>query len=874
MLICAIIITIMTLASTIGASADNPVVWSDVTDQARLPQGERQIVPQRYRTVSTDAVALNKVLASAPLERSADPAARPVAMLLPLPDGTMGRFSIVESPIMAPELAAKFPDIKTYSGQGIDDPSATVRLDRTPAGFHAIILSNSDVVFIDPYSTNNSQVFISYYRNDYQPTDAERLSKLANEVVLEQKAQPVASPNATQASGSVLRTYRLALAATGEYTQFQGGTVSGAMAAMTTSVNRVNAVYEREVAVRMILVANNNLLVYTNASTDPYTNDNGSTMLGQNQTTINSVIGSGNYDIGHVFSTGGGGVAYLGSVCGSSKAGGVTGSPSPVGDPFDIDYVAHEMGHQFGGNHTFNGTTGSCGGGNRASTAAYEPGSGTTIMAYAGICGAEDLQPHSDPYFHTKSYEEITTFTTTGGGNACAVQTSTGNSAPTANAGAAYTIPANTAFTLTGSGSDPNGDALTYNWEEYDLGTAAPPSTDNGSRPIFRSFNASSSPSRTFPKLANILNNTVTIGEALPTTSRTMKFRLTVRDNRAGGGGVAFANTTVTVNASAGPFAVTAPNTAVSWAGNSSQTVTWNVANTTAAPVSCASVNVLLSTDGGQNFGTTLVAGTANDGTQAVTLPNLSTTTARIKVACASSIFFDISNANFTITLSSGSTATPTSTPIATATSTPTTGPTSTPTTGPTSTPTPTAAPPLGNAVINGGFETGTTPWVQASSGGYTIVATTRPHAGANSAYFGDYNSATESLYQTITVPSNGVLSYWWYMTTKETGSTAYDYLRVRVYNTSGTLLGTLRTWSNASGAGLWRQDSLSLAAYAGQTIRLSFGVTTDSSLVSAFFVDDVSVPGPGGKISDTRTDVTLDAATGQPLKVKTPSNR
>ncbi|MBA3468185.1 MAG: hypothetical protein H0T53_00945, partial [Herpetosiphonaceae bacterium] len=775
LLICAIIITILSFASTMRASADNPVVWSDVADESLLAQDERQIIPQRYRTVATNPTALNKVLASAPLERSAEATQRPVVIQLPLPDGQMGRFSIVESPIMAPELAALFPDIKTYSGQGIDDPSATARLDRTPAGVHAIILSSSDTVYIDPYSTNNDQIFISYYRGDYLPSDEDRLSRLSNELVISAKAEPEAVTDAAQASGAVLRTYRLALAATGEYTQFHGGTVAGAMAAITTSVNRVNAVYEREVAVRLVLVANNNLIVYTNASTDPYTNNNGSTMLGQNQSTINSVIGSANYDIGHVFSTGGGGVAYLGSVCGSNKAGGVTGSSQPVGDPFDIDYVAHEMGHQFGGNHTFNGTTSSCGGGNRSSGAAYEPGSGTTIMAYAGICGAENIQPNSDPYFHSKSYQEITTFTTTGGGNACAVRTNTGNQAPTANAGAAYTIPANTAFTLTGSGSDPDGNPLTYNWEEYDLGTAAPPNTDNGSRPIFRSFNASTSPSRTFPRLSNILNNTVTLGESLPTTSRTMTFRLTVRDNRAGGGGVAYASTTVTVNASAGPFAVTAPNTAVTWAGNSSQTVTWNVANTAAAPVSCASVNVLLSTDGGQNFNTTLLSGTANDGSQAVTLPNINTTTARIKVACASSIFFDISNTNFSITQSSGSTATPTNTPLPTATRTPlptatnTPGATATNTPGATATrtplPTATNTPTSGNAIVNPGFETGTSPWVQASSGGYALITTTRPRTGSYSAYLGDYNRASESVYQTITVPSNGALSYWWYMT-------------------------------------------------------------------------------------------------------------
>ncbi len=659
-----------------AAAADGPFRDLALDSIQGLPArgGSWEIpLPKRFRALEVDAKALATLLDRAPAERSAGEP--PLLLALPYPDGTDRLFRVEESPILEPALAAKFPEIHTFVAQGIDDPTATARLSLTSLGFHAMVLSAAGTVYIDPYHKGDSRYALSYFKADAvraagAPFHCDVKGDVKGEDPEEAKAAaarresrepaislPISLP--ATASGTQLRTYRLALAATGEYSAAvcapDPAGVDCAMNAMVVSMNRVDGIYEREVAIRMVLVGNDDLVVYTDGTTDPYTNDDGGTMLGQNQTNLNNVIGSANYDIGHVFSTGGGGIAQLSVPCTSAKAQGVTGSGNPTGDGFDVDYVAHEMGHQFGADHTFNGTTQSCGGGNRSSSAAYEPGSGTTIMAYAGICGAEDLQPHSDDTFHTKSFDQIVAFSTGITGRSCAVATATGNTAPVVSAGTAHTIPKLTPFTLTGSATDADGDPLTYLWEELDLGTAAPPNTDVAAiRPIFRTFVPLTVPSRTFPRLADILANTPTLGESMSTRNRTMTFRLTARDNRAGGGGVSYAAATVTVNAAAGPFAITQPTTPLSWSGNSVQTVTWNVAGTSAAPVSCASVEIDLSTDGGATFPTALLASTPNDGSEPVTVPNTPTAQARVRVACVGNVFFDISHANFTIVADDG----------------------------------------------------------------------------------------------------------------------------------------------------------------------------------------------------------------------------
>ena len=659
--------TIAALSISFSVFAQNNF-FSDAGENATRPTtGQRFIIPEKYRTSEMNLQAMKNFLWSLPAEQNVFSRNMSPVLELPMPDGKMAKFHVWESFVMEPGLASRFSEMKTFAGQGIDDPYATVRLDFNPYfGFHAQILSPNGRVFIDPYARFDVNNYISYYTRDYLKTD---------NFICETPDKPN-SPEIITAGpcrGTQLYTYRLALACTGEYAVAVAGpapTVPAVAAAMLTSVNRVVGVYESEVAVRMVLVANNNLLIYLDGTTDPYTNSNGGTMLGQNQVNIDAVIGSANYDIGHVFSTGGGGVAFLSCVCGPNKARGVTGSGSPVGDAFDIDYVAHEMGHQFGGNHTFNSSTSSCGGGNRNGSTAYEVGSGTTIQAYAGICAADNTQPNSDPFFHTVSFDEISNFLESGG--ACKVATATGNILPviTAMNNNGISIPLNTPFTLSASATDANGDAITYCWEEWDLG----PSTvwnggnANTSSPLFKSRIPKTSGSRTFPDLAVILagypaNPPATMGglkgETLPTLGRTMKFRLTVRDNRAGGGGVVTGGEgcqtgftgTFQINTidGTGPFVVTAPNGGEIFTGGTTQTITWNVAGTSAAPINVTDVKISLSTDGGLTYPTVLMANTPNDGSEAITIPCSPAATAKIKIEAVGNIFFDISNADFTI---------------------------------------------------------------------------------------------------------------------------------------------------------------------------------------------------------------------------------
>lgn len=638
--------------------------WKLINEKDIMLSGARDIVPSKYITARVNLNELKQQLLNAPLESQIPSSNSSIEIMLPMPNGSFQRFKVSESPVMEDELQRSFPNIRTYNVKGVDDIYASGKLDVNEYGFHAMIRSPYGDAFIDPYCKWNTKDYISYYSSDFSKPSEHILPEVGVEGSSNYSNQKTASV-AAFCAGQNLKTYRLAIACTGEYARAACGTGTNTpttaqiLSKVVTTVNRVDGVYETEVAVKLVLVNSTTLTLYGDPSTDPFAgNNNASTLINESQTVINSNIGSANYDIGHTFSTGGGGLAQLGCVCSTSnKARGITGSPSPVGDPYDIDYVAHEVGHQFGGNHTFNGTTGSCSGNRNASTA-MEPGSGVTIMAYAGICTGQDLASNSIAYFHAVSYDEITTFINSGGGNNCDVMTATGNNAPVPTISTLnYTVPANTPFYLTGSATDPDNDAVTYQWEEFDAGPTAG-SWNIGTKPFFRSYTPTVTPTRYFPRLSVLQNGNLqlTAGEYVPTTSQSLKFRFTARDNKMGGGGVCSATTAVNTTTLAGPFAVTSQSTTgITYPSGSSQTVTWNVNNTDVAPINCANVNIYISLDNGNTW-TLVLASTPNDGNELITLPTTAVNkpTCRVKVESIGHIFFAMNTKFFAITAVTG----------------------------------------------------------------------------------------------------------------------------------------------------------------------------------------------------------------------------
>lgn len=895
-------------ATAAAVTQSSASFWQDVGSRlsARSASNARAVLqPTKFRAAMLDKAGITAFAATAPLERSAGAAVSPLVISLPHPDGGFQRFALVESPIMEEGLAAKFPEIKTYAGKGLDDPRATLRMDITPLGLHASVRSPNGAWYVDPYYHLDDSVYASYFarnlpnprtalvepaesiaaqlslsRSFYHAADtvevrgagfgagatvtvtvrAEGGSGTGQTLQVTADAEGVisatfpADPGRGQGGYEVtaqagetaattayhvvddalapaaavapqLRVYRLALLTDPSYATYFGGTAANVLAAKVTLINRVTQVYEDETSIRLLLINDSDKLNLDTAAKMTGTNGPcggaacfttaqaascGGGTLTRNRQVIGLLVGASAFDIGHIgLGLNGGGIASLGVVGGGSKAQGCTGIPTPVGDFYAVDYVAHEMGHQFSGNHTFNGTISNCSTGNRNAGTSVEPGSGSSIMAYAGICGTDNLQPHSDPYWSQRSFDEIVAYTSTAESNIPEVQMgvltgytanglqfqfkyngtlsaaitrgtnftasgikgaieglpgwpaaatvtassitdnaftltfaaaagdvpnlelvpvsagvtgyvgeiakgglttrggfqklATGNNAPSVTAPATYTIPVRTPFALTGAATDPDGDTVTYLWEQNDRG-ATGTSAGTGlitqpklNGPLFRQFGTravvsntdtlqygspgenavTTNPTRVFPDMTQILANNTNaetgncslvnasaptaseidcFSEFLPTAAyvgasgvnaspASLNFRLTARDGR---GGVNSANTQLILSANAGPFLVTAPNTAVTL-DSGKQTVTWAVANTNVAPVNTANVKISLSTDSGLTFPTVLAASVPNTGSALVTLPAVATSKARVKVEALDNVFFDVSNADFTV---------------------------------------------------------------------------------------------------------------------------------------------------------------------------------------------------------------------------------
>ncbi|MBV6654417.1 MAG: hypothetical protein KI786_11705, partial [Mameliella sp.] len=516
--------------------------FNDATlqDAERLG-GTRLIQPSEARIVGVDLEALKTQLLTAPMWHTPEARTNAITLQIPMPDGHDRVFKVVEAPVMDEALSARFPGMRSYAGYSPEDGTAYARFGFTHRGFHAMILSGlHSTVFIDVYSDGQTRYHQVYYKSDYTGIIGNHFSCRLDHAHGEEDTAPSVAPQAL-IGDCLLRDYRLAIACTGEYAQFHGGTIPDVLSAYNVAMTRVNGVYERDFTVHMELIDETDQVIYLNAGTDPYTNNNSGALLGENQATIDNIIGSDNYDIGHVFSTGGGGVASLASVCTNRKARGVTGLPSPINDPFYIDYVAHEIGHQFGANHTQNN---SC---NRVGATAMEPGSASTIMGYAGIC-APNVQNNSDDHFHAISIQEITNNIEFGSGGTCPELINVDNSGPeVTSVGTTLVLPVSTPFFLTADATDADGDSLTYCWEQMDNEVATmPPVSASTGGPAFRSLSPSPSPTRYFPNLPSVVSGTPVTWEVLPSVSRSMNFRCSVRDNVPGGGCVTAADVELT----------------------------------------------------------------------------------------------------------------------------------------------------------------------------------------------------------------------------------------------------------------------------------------------------------------------------------------
>lgn len=637
-------------------------LWGSFYGKSAPTSNPKSFLPSEYSVVTLNQQGINALLAGAGTTPETG-----VKVSIPAPDGTFRTFTVWNTPVLEEALQSQHQDIQTYTGISTTDGSVTVKMSATPMGFFARVFSyNSNESFaIEPYGYDaNGYYTVAYAKNvnSLPVSSACNPAKLGNLT----EGTPVdldatGGSTAQRTNGSTRHTYRLAMACTGEYAQAVTGspvpTVSQVLAVITATINNANAVWEREIAVSLKLVSSTTSVIYLDGNADPYTNDTNDILIDENQTNVNNVIGSGNYDIGHVFNTAGGGLAALASTCSNgSKASGVSGSSGPS----DIGTVIHEVGHQMGAGHTFTSEAGGCNG-NGMDESAYEPGSGTTIMSYNGACAADNTPSVSTDYYNRYNLQQMNIFLTSTGMN-CGT-TAVGQTPITmANLSVRHIIPANTPFELISPEAFKtvaSNATTTYCWEQSDKGPITMVEANGASvnaGPTFSSLDPDTSRIRVFPSYLLLSDNQYSSsGARLPNVSRNMSFKVTARSIATDGWGThniidSFVRLKV-VKGSTGDFRVLTPSTNVTWTPGQKYTVTWNVGNTMTPTDSIMAgfVNIYLSKDGGKTFPIILATNVQNDGNFDITAPDLFTTEARIKVKAVGNVFFDVSHTNFKI---------------------------------------------------------------------------------------------------------------------------------------------------------------------------------------------------------------------------------
>lgn len=650
-----IFLSLLCLSSLQAQDVWQPVNEVDIIVKAR---GEREIVPEAYGTFLLDFKKMTKRLAKAPLE-SATAKSSTIKLSLPLPGGKIEEFRFFESPCMSPGLAAKYPQIKSFRAISNENTGHHARVDYGTMGFHAVVYTTNGTVYIDPYYTHSEDYYISYYTRDHKVDASEYSATCGTDYHEDQISidkgllKDKINERSHKSAGEevIKKTYRLAVTTTGEWGS-RYGTVENVLSRIVTGVNRLNMIFENEIATFFELIDRNDELIFLDPATDPFESPRqGRVLVGENSFVINNIIGNAAYDVGHVLTErctdGVAGIAALGSACLVNKGNGVSCVGGSNISAFVVNTTAHEIGHQFNGTHSWNNCPNAQG--QRTLGTAWEPGSGSTILSYAGVCGSQNIVGTNDDYFHVGNLDQFLRFIETTG--RCAEDTPSGNHAPEIGDvfGDGLFIPIATPFELDATATDEDGDFLTYHWEQMDTGPISPVGEPTGNSASFRSFPPSPESKRVFPRIAAIVGGIGSNVEVLPLYSRDLTFRFTVKDNHPGAGMTVWEEIKFRASDSAGPFRITAPNSLTFVEVADEMLVEWDVANTDNDIINCQAVDIYFSTNNGDSFEYLLKENTPNDGSEIIEIPNILTNEGKIKVKARDNIFFQLNRSNIIV---------------------------------------------------------------------------------------------------------------------------------------------------------------------------------------------------------------------------------